>query len=645
MAHRFTWDKLVKNAYRLNPKTRGPNSPYTPKFEVSSFTSGPNRGQKCIVPFVGTKSVLISLRAWGVTQASLHNITLLFSGVEIKTEDPQSTNYFQIQYDGKMYWIQKLDKFRHSLTSRCTCFTGDTKVLLADGTYKTFKELEGHTDFNIISYNEKVDKFEIVKAYNCEKKQENANIIRITLDNNKIIECTLDHRFLTREGNWIEAQNLQEGDSLRALYMDKHKIQRLLPNGKKQNIKKHKAKSNFYVYVYLDPRYPGEYNYKSCSFNFKPIYVGKGINNRCYSHLHTDLTDKFHNTVRKLMQEDNPPIILKQSINLEEQVAYKIEQKLTNEIGLEIEGNGTLLNYRHGGNGGISTVSALKTKIKNMKNGFFEQCSKRMKENNPMKNPEVAKRMSDTYKFNLNEQERKELALKASHSRTKETFEQISQSLLNNEKAQKALKENGRKVGQLNKQKALQGRLHTQTPQWKEFCKQRQKQLRKNLHDNTLNQLINIIKTEGFVNLDSYVYKKGFNYSLDALKKNYRQKYIQQEAIEQALTNHKVSKIEILQETKDVYCLTAEYLGNFIVETTDENSNIFSGIVVENCADEFFTFAWWKAQAGCLYGPRPRPYQRKTTTYPQRNPQHLIGCCKHVYNAWEVLRNSGLTVN
>lgn len=121
MAHRFTWDKLVKNAYRLNPKSRGAKYPWTPKFEVSSFTSGPNRGQKCIVPFVGTKSVLISLRAWGVTQASLHNITLLFSGVDIKTEDPQSTNYFQIQYDGKMYWIQKLDKFRHPLTSRCTC--------------------------------------------------------------------------------------------------------------------------------------------------------------------------------------------------------------------------------------------------------------------------------------------------------------------------------------------------------------------------------------------------------------------------------------------------------------------------------------------------------------------------------------------
>ena len=121
MAHKYTWDKLVKNAYRLNPKSRGHRYPYTPKFEISAYTSGPNRGQKVIVPFVGTKSVLISLRAWGVTQASLHNVTMLFSEVDIQKQDPHSTNYFQIQYEDEMYWIRKLDKFKNPLTARCTC--------------------------------------------------------------------------------------------------------------------------------------------------------------------------------------------------------------------------------------------------------------------------------------------------------------------------------------------------------------------------------------------------------------------------------------------------------------------------------------------------------------------------------------------
>lgn len=121
MGHHYTWDKLVKNAYRLNPRSRGQNYPYTPKWEYQTYTSGEDRGQKVIVPFKGTNSVLISLRAWGVTQASLHNVTLYFQDVDIQTEDPNSTDYFQIQYKGVMYWVHKLDKFRNPLTSRCTC--------------------------------------------------------------------------------------------------------------------------------------------------------------------------------------------------------------------------------------------------------------------------------------------------------------------------------------------------------------------------------------------------------------------------------------------------------------------------------------------------------------------------------------------
>ena len=98
-------------------------------------------------------------------------------------------------------------------------------------------------------------------------------------------------------------------------------------------------------------------------------------------------------------------------------------------------------------------------------------------------------------------------------------------------------------------------------------------------------------------------------------------------------------------ENADVYCLTAEYLGNFVVDTSDTDSNIFSGVVEANCADFFFTFAWYNYHnAHCLYGPAPRPYQKKTNR-PPRNPQGIPGVCKHIYNAWEILRNSGLTIN
>ena len=669
MAHKYTWDKLVKNAYRLNPKSRGHRYPYTPKFEISAYTSGPNRGQKVIVPFVGTKSVLISLRAWGVTQASLHNVTMLFSEVDIQKQDPHSTNYFQIQYEGEMYWIRKLDKFKNPLTARCTCFTGDTKVLLADGTSKTFKELEGQTDFEIISYNEKSDKFEIVKAYNCEKKKDNTEIVRVTLDNGKYIDCTPDHRFLTRQGQWIQAQDLEIGQSLRALYMDKYNLQRLLPDGSKQKIKKHQPKADFYVYVYLDPRYPGKYEYSFATFDYKPIYVGKGRQNRCYHHLNCNINDPFHNTLNKLKELQLQPIILKQAIKLEEHSAFELEKRMTQEIGLQCLNEGPLLNLKHGGEGGSSLIGSIKTKIANILNGSFEKHRQRMLENNPMCNSDIAKRMADTWMFNHDEQQRKDIAYKACHTLSYEQRQQL-----------------GKAVGEHTKQAVLDGTHHTLTEEWKQICKNSMEkrlqdpvkceefkslvsktskknwedpQIRKQMQDkmrakkqqktaylfnNTIEELTKIVKQYGTMDLDKYNYVKGYNYSVNMIKSNGQFEKIKSIVNQNALLNHTVVSVEKI-ENADVYCLTAEYLGNFVVDTSDTDSNIFSGVVEANCADFFFTFAWYNYHnAHCLYGPAPRPYQKKTNR-PPRNPQGIPGVCKHIYNAWEILRNSGLTIN
>lgn len=117
----YTFDNLVSSAERLNPKVYGRNSAYVPKYEIASYTSGPERGNSVIVPYIGTKSVLVSLRAWGVTQASIHNITILFGDCDILTEDPNDRNYFSCMYEGKMYWIKKFDKHRNTVTFRCSC--------------------------------------------------------------------------------------------------------------------------------------------------------------------------------------------------------------------------------------------------------------------------------------------------------------------------------------------------------------------------------------------------------------------------------------------------------------------------------------------------------------------------------------------
>ncbi len=121
MAHRWTYTDLDKSAERLNPKSRGNKYPYTPKFEINNYTSGPNASKHVLVPYVGTRSLLISLRAWGVTQSNLHAVTMLFGDVDIVLSDPQDRRYFPLHWDGNDYWVRKLNKDRNPLTARCSC--------------------------------------------------------------------------------------------------------------------------------------------------------------------------------------------------------------------------------------------------------------------------------------------------------------------------------------------------------------------------------------------------------------------------------------------------------------------------------------------------------------------------------------------
>lgn len=688
MAHNWTWEKLANNAYRLNPKSRGHNYPYVPRFETLDFTSGQNRGQNVIVPYVVTHSLLISLRAWGVTQSALHAVTLFFNDVDIQTENPNDPNYFQLQYNGQMYWIHKLDRRRNPLTSRCSCFTGDTKVLLADGTTKTFKELEGQTNFKIISYNEKTDKFEAVTAYNCEKKQENTEIIRVHLDNGTYLDCTPDHRFLTRGGEWLRADNLIAGTSLRALYMDKMKMERILPNNKREKIKNHKPEQKFYVYIYLDPRYPGEYKYSFGSFDFKPIYVGKGCGNRYKSHLNTTYTDCFHNTVRKLCEMGIPPIIMKLKVGLQEDVAFQTEKQWTEEIGLEKEGKGPLLNCRIGGEGGISTHSALKTKIKNIENGTFEKHRQKMLQDNPMKKEDIKQRKCETYLHNYTHEERSKLAKNASDSMPKEQRIEMGKQCF--EKGYKKKLEEGTAY-QLTEQyreecrERINSRIHASEKalsEWKSIVSQisknnwnnpeiREKMLNKQNYkkqqkqklytENTKSIILNQIKQFGWFDKTLYkpqenCYTSMINGHYDLIRECYQEIYgkdcnikkienFYKKQINPNYINHKVTKIEKISNA-DVYCLTAEYLGNFVVDCSDKDSkNIFSGVTVANCKDYIFTWAWYNYYNGhCLYGTPPKPY-KKLTNRPSRNPNHMPGICKHIFHAWEYLRNSGMTMN
>ena len=101
------------------------------------------------------------------------------------------------------------------------CFSGDTKVPLADGTIKTMKQLTDEykdKNFEVFSIDEK-NNIVVGTAYNPRLTRKNTEVIEVTLDNNKKIICTPDHPFMLRNGTYKNAELLTKNESLMPAYI------------------------------------------------------------------------------------------------------------------------------------------------------------------------------------------------------------------------------------------------------------------------------------------------------------------------------------------------------------------------------------------------------------------------------------------
>jgi len=119
--------------------------------------------------------------------------------------------------------------------STLACIVPETKIPLLNEKISTVEELIKDYDAGIKNY---------VYAFDEATKnivpgeiewagftRMNTDIVRVHLDNSKYIDCTPDHRFMLRDGTWVEAQTLTQGQSLMSLCLseniENHKVVRV----------------------------------------------------------------------------------------------------------------------------------------------------------------------------------------------------------------------------------------------------------------------------------------------------------------------------------------------------------------------------------------------------------------------------------
>ena len=100
-----------------------------------------------------------------------------------------------------------IDKTNH-------CVTGDSWIDCVNGRFQ-IKDLVGRKDVYVWAFDGEVPRAK--KASDIRKTRTNAPIVKVTFDNTSLT-LTADHLVMRKDGSWVEAGKLKNGDRVRALY-------------------------------------------------------------------------------------------------------------------------------------------------------------------------------------------------------------------------------------------------------------------------------------------------------------------------------------------------------------------------------------------------------------------------------------------
>ena len=102
----------------------------------------------------------------------------------------------------------------------------------------------------------------------------------------------------------------------------------------------------YYTYLYIDP----SRSHRLCP-DGEPIYVGKGKNDRAYAHLKRTDSTHFSRRLAKMQRAGVLPVIKMLATDIDEELAFLVEQEAIAKYGRRDLGLGPLLNLTDGGEG------------------------------------------------------------------------------------------------------------------------------------------------------------------------------------------------------------------------------------------------------------------------------------------------------
>ena len=151
-------------------------------------------------------------------------LDLLLENYQKVTADPRKMGYLR-------FLLRHYGKDPHPFT-KC-CFPADTPIdcprdheKFPDGvpiSQIAFGQL-------VWSFNLDLHVFELKPVVWRERTRTDAQLAMLTLDDGAQIKATPDHRFMMRDGSWVELQDLRAGDSLMPFYRDYLPMVRLSPD-------------------------------------------------------------------------------------------------------------------------------------------------------------------------------------------------------------------------------------------------------------------------------------------------------------------------------------------------------------------------------------------------------------------------------